>query len=164
VHPCFVSELHARLEQHTANLLTTGQPLCLATDETDLEFLQPFKDRFDLIQFSDLASATLTPYHWAGIVETLICAAAPERFMGTRLSTLSARIATLRGHLSITTGIDAAIYYTQAPLWSGSQEPYSKPTQKHIDEFGETDTPWWVSMYREPIWGRAYRSTWTETQ
>lgn len=156
--------------RHTVNLLPQGQMLYVATDETDPEFLRPFQERYRVVQFQDLAVAGQTPSHWTGIVETLICAAAPERFVGTRLSTFSARIATLRGHMSRSSGehagIDTALYYTQPPIWSASPEtraPYALPQRKHEDEHGETATPWWISVTQVPIWGRAYKSVWADT-
>jgi hypothetical protein len=159
--------------RHTENLLSEGQTLYLATDETDPAFLRPFQERFRIVRFDDLAAdvGAETPEHWIGIVETLICASAPERFVGTRLSTFSARIATLRGHLSSTAGphagIDTALYYTQPPLRRARPEerkPYGVPSQKHCDEHNETATPWWQSITREPIWGRAYQAVWADTK
>jgi hypothetical protein len=157
--------------RHTENLVPAGQTLYLATDETDPAFLDPFRERFELVRFGDLAAEVTggTPAHWTGIVETLVCAAAPERFIGTRLSTFSARIATLRGHLSMAggrqAGIDTALYYTQPPLWGATAEerkPYGSPRRKHFDEHGETAMPWWQSVAREPLWGRAYRAVWAD--
>jgi hypothetical protein len=124
------------------------------------------------VQFKDLAPEVLeeTAPHWTGIVETLICAAAPHRFIGTRLSTFSARIATIRGHWSRGsgrhTGIDTALYYTQPPLWgatAGELRPYASPCHHHMDEHGETAMPWWLSAAREPIWSRAYQAVWADT-
>jgi len=155
----------------STGLVPEGETLYLATDETDPEFLRPFRERFRLVQFHDLESGVVadTPPEWIGIVETLICAAAPQRFVGTRLSTFSARIATLRGHLSCGSarhaGIDTALYYTQPPLWQAGpeeQRPYAVPRRKHRDEHGETSTPWWQSIAREPVWGRAYEATWAD--
>jgi GDP-fucose protein O-fucosyltransferase len=158
--------------RHTENLVSEGQTLYLATDETDPEFLRPFRERFQIVRFEDLAAQVTaeTPDHWIGIVETLICASAPDRFVGTRLSTFSARIATLRGHLSCATGqyagIDTALYYTQPPLRGARPEekrPYGPSCQKHDDEHGETAMPWWQSIAREPLWGRAYQAVWADT-
>jgi len=157
--------------RHIACLIPEGETVYLATDETDPEFLRPFRERFQLVQFRDLASGVVadTPSEWIGIVETLICAAAPQRFVGTRLSTFSTRIATLRGHLSYGSGrhagIDTALYYTQPPLWHARPEeqyPYAVPRRKHRDEHGETSTPWWQSIAREPVWGRAYEAVWAD--
>jgi hypothetical protein len=158
--------------RHIACLAPEGETVYLATDETDAEFLRPFRERFRLVQFHDLAAGVVadTPSEWIGVVETLICATAPQRFVGTRLSTFSARIATLRGHLSYGSGrhagIDTALYYTQPPLWHTGPEardPYAVPRRKHRDEYGETGTPWWQSIAREPVWGRAYEAVWAET-
>ncbi|MDA1316212.1 MAG: O-fucosyltransferase family protein [Acidobacteria bacterium] len=158
---------------HMANLFSPGQTIYVATDEQDLEFLQPVRERYDIVTLGQLDPEVVSaiPHHWSGIVETLICAAAPERFVGTRLSTFSARISILRGHMSLTpgsdlAGIDTALYYTQPPLWQPSaeaQRPYGKPLAKHVDEFGETDLPWWESRRHVPVWGRAYKAVWAET-
>ncbi len=157
---------------HTANLFEPGELLYLATEETAPDFLRPFKQRYRLVRYPDLTPEVTArvPHHWTGIVETLICAAAPGRFAGTRLSTFSARIAILRGHRSRSSGpdagIDTALYYTQPPLWNASPEqkrPYSPPLQKHADEHGETATPWWESIVHEPVWGRAHQSIWAQT-
>ncbi len=158
--------------RHIENVIPAGQTVYLATDETDPAFLRPFEERFRLVRFQDLAADVVreTPSHWIGIVETLLCAVAPGRFAGTRLSTFSARIATIRGHLSCGSGrhagIDSAIYYTQPPLDGASpeeQRPYAPPFRKHEDEHGETATPWWQAILREPIWGRAYQAVWSDT-
>jgi hypothetical protein len=155
--------------RHTENILPAKQTLYLATDEVDQGFLGPFQDYFRLVRFSDLSADVVaqTPDHWIGIVETLVCAAAPGRFVGTRLSTFSSRIATLRGHLSYGStrhaGIDSAIFYTQPLLEQARDEearPYSTPVRKHADDYGETSMPWWRSITREPVWGRAYEVTW----
>lgn len=155
--------------RHTANLAPPGAVLYVATDEADPAFLQPLAERFRLVRFADLPIAGAVPEHWVGIVETLICAMAPGVFVGTRLSTFSARIVTIRGHLSYGTGpyagIDTAVYYTQPPLWTsmeGEQMPYPAPERKHADPHGETGLPWWISVQREPIWARAYESTWRD--
>ncbi len=158
--------------RHVEHLLEPGQTLYLATDEHDPEFRAPLADRFRLVRYPDLPLdvRAATPPHWIGILETLLCAAAPQRFIGTRLSTFSARIATVRGHLSHGSGphagIDTAIYYTQPPLWATEpkdRKPYGAPRAKHHDEFGETSLPWWESIQREPIWGRAYEAVWADT-
>ena len=157
--------------RHIENLIPAGATLYLATEETGPEFLGPFRERFHLVRFEDLARDVVecTPSHWIGALETLVCAAAPERFIGTRLSTFSARIATVRGHLSNGpgryAGIDTALYYTQPPLHGArpeEQRPYGPPLRRHEDEHGETGTPWWRSIYREPLWGRAYRAVWAD--
>ncbi|MEQ1898453.1 MAG: hypothetical protein ABL971_13805 [Vicinamibacterales bacterium] len=158
--------------RHTANIISEGATLYLATDETDPAFLRPFEERFRLVRFTGLPEdvTSRTPYHWQGIVETLLCAAAPGRFVGTRLSTFSSRIATVRGHLSCGPGphadSDTALYYTQPPIEQPRPEellPYDPPRRKHEDQHGETSTPWWKSVAREPIWSRAYQATWVDT-
>jgi hypothetical protein len=156
---------------HIANVIPTGSTLYLATDETDPAFIGPFQDRYQLVRLQDLPAVTAAiPPEWAGIVETWICAAAPERFVGTRYSTFSARIATLRGYFSRGngphSGIDTALYYTQPPLAKARPEelrPYGVPRAKHMDEHGETAQPWWESIVREPLWSRAYQSVWADT-
>jgi hypothetical protein len=159
----------ADILRHTERLFTPGQTLYIATDETDPAFLDVFRRRYDVITFADLGpDLVAVPFHWKGVVETLVCAAAPGRFVGTRLSTLSARISILRGHLSRTpdrplTGIDTALYYTQPPLWSAGRDdsrPYREPVGKHEDEFGETALPWWESCWTTPVWGRAHQAIW----
>lgn len=162
-----------RIVAHTENLFRPGQTIYVATDEQDPEFLKPLRDRYDVVTLGDLDAdfVAAIPYHWLGIVETLICAAAPGRFVGTRLSTFSARISILRGHMSLTpegdlAGIDTALYYTQPPFRHTSpeaQNSYNKPTAKHIDALGETDQPWWESQWHTPVWGRAYKAIWAET-
>ena len=158
---------------HTENLFRPGQTIYIATDEQDPAFLQPLRGRYDIVTLGQLNADVVSaiPYHWLGIVETLICAAAPDRFVGTRLSTFSARISILRGHISLSTdsdlaGIDTALYYTQPPLRHASAEslrPYVKPSTKHADALGETDQPWWESSYQVPVWGRAHKAVWAET-
>lgn len=163
----------ASIVAHTENLFRPGQTIYVATDEHDLEFLKPLRDRYDVVTLGDLDAGFVgaIPYHWLGIIETLICAAAPDRFVGTRLSTFSARISILRGHISITpesdlAGIDTALYYTQPPFRhtsAGARNPYGEPTSKHADALGETDQPWWESQWHTPVWGRAYKAIWAET-
>ncbi|MCB2073719.1 MAG: hypothetical protein H6917_16775 [Novosphingobium sp.] len=160
--------------EHIEALLESGQTVYLATDEPESEFFAPLRERFCVVTFERLLPDVVekTPDHWRGIVETLICAGAPGRFIGTRLSTFTARIQLLRGHLSHTPGgdcegIDTALYYTQPPLWAaktGDDRPYAQPSGKHVDEFGETAETWWQSCRRVPIWGRAYREVWAETE
>ena len=161
----------AEILRHTANLVAPGSVLYLATDERDPSFLEPFAERFQLVRFADLPVAGETPARWVGILETLVCAMAPGVFVGTRLSTFSARIATVRGHLSYGAGpyagIDTAVYYTQPPLWDASdaeRQPYPVPAQRHEDPHGETGRPWWISVQREPIWARAYEATWRDVE
>ena len=158
--------------RHVEKLVPAGATLYLATEETNAEFLGPFQERFRVVRFENLAQEVIacTPPHWIGIVETLLAAAAPGRFIGTRLSTFSARISTVRGHLSNGagrySGIDTALYYTQPPLEHARPEelrPYGPPLRPHEDEHGETGTPWWKSIYREPLWGRAYKAVWADT-
>ena len=158
--------------RHTENLYSVGETLYLATDETEEEPLRALRERYRVVQFADLPPEVVsqTPYHWVGIVETLVCAAAPGRFAGTRLSTFSSRIATLRGHWQRAGGryaeLDTALYYTQPPIYGvkpEEMEPYAAPQQKHVDQHGETSTPWWESMTREPLWSRAYEATWADT-
>jgi hypothetical protein len=159
---------------HTKALFEPGQTIYLATDETDGVFFDALREHFHIVTFERLLEEVIknTPSHWRGLVETLICAGAPGRFVGTRLSTFSARIHILRGYLSCTQGedcegIDTALYYTQ-PAFSATtpseNRPYARPSEKHVDEFGETLEPWWQSIRKFPVWGRAYRDIWTELQ
>ena len=134
--------------QHTEALLSPGQTIYVATDETDSAFLGRFREKFDVVTFDCLPDRIVadTPDHWRGIIETLICAGAPGRFIGTRLSTFSSRISTLRGHLSHTRdsdseGIDTALYYTQPPLHAETDEevaPYRQTSEEHVDQLRET--------------------------
>ncbi len=152
---------------HTAALLSPGQPIYIATDEIDSAFLDIFREQFTVVTFGGLPEEIVDniPDHWCGIIETLICAAAPGRFIGTRLSTFSSRIATLRGHLSHTKGsdceaIDSELHYTQPPLYGktggGLFARYWRTSEKQVDQLGETGIPWWLS--KDPIWGRAYQA------
>ena len=160
--------------QHIRALLEPGQTIYLATDEPEGAFFDVLREEFHVVTFDRLLEevAKKTPDHWRGIVETLICAGAPGPFVGTRLSTFSARIQILRGHLSRTRGgdcegIDTALYYTQPPLGASTvsdARPYAQPSEKHVDEFGETVEPWWRSSQTVPVWGRAHRDVWAETQ
>ncbi len=147
--------------EHTRRVFEAGQPLYVATDEQTAAFLDPLRRTYPVTTYGDLPadlSASIPP-EWVGIVETLVCAAAPGRFAGTRLSTFSARISTLRGYLSTTpgaplSGIDTTLYYTQPPLHDGPE----------LDPSAETAQPWWESAQRTPLWGRAYEPTWAETE
>lgn len=157
--------------ENTQAWLLPRQPLYVATDEKDAAFLGVLRERYEVITFHDLPLEIVAnvPHHWCGIVETLICAAAPGRFIGTRLSTFSARIATLRGHLSYTKGgdceaIDANLYYTQPPLHEKPRQGilsklWRKPAGQ-ADPATETRIPWWLS--KDPAWARAYEACWTE--
>ncbi|MFT4823325.1 MAG: hypothetical protein ACJAUG_001501 [Halioglobus sp.] len=157
--------------KHTEALLSSDQPIYVATDEKNSEFLDAFRKNFNVVTFDSLPTEVVadTPDHWLGIIETLICAGAPGRFIGTRLSTFSTRIATLRGHLSHTQGsdcegIDTALYYTQPPLHVKTKKelkPYRRTNEKHMDQLGETGLPWWLS--KDPPWARAYRDCWAQT-
>ena len=158
--------------EHTEALLSLGQPIYVATDETNGAFLDVFRKKFAVVTFDCLPGEIVAdiPDHWCGIIETLICAAAPGRFIGTRLSTFSSRISTLRGHLSHTKGsdcegIDAELHYTQPPLYAktvaGLFARYWGTSARNVDQLGETGIPWWLS--KDPIWGRAYRACWAET-
>ena len=40
--------------RHTENLAPAGGTVYLATDETDAEFLRPFRERFQLVRYCDL--------------------------------------------------------------------------------------------------------------
>ena len=158
--------------QHTNNLFESGQTIYVSTDEEDAAFLEQFRKRYRVVNLGLLKKAldAAVPYHFEGILETLICAAAPGRFVGTRLSTFSARIATIRGYLSTMwrgplADIDTALYYTQPPLASAvahRDAPYRRPAQKHRDELGETDQEWWKSAATAPLWGRAYSAVWAQ--
>ena len=159
------------LEQ-TQALLSSEHPIYVATDETNSAFLDVFREKFEVVTFDGLPEEIVanTPHHWCGIVETLICAAAPDRFIGTRLSTFSARISTIRGHMSCTKGgdcegIDTNLYYTQPPLHAkadkGLLRRLWRKGAKQVDPVVETETPWWLS--KDPVWARAYQACWAET-
>lgn len=159
-----------RILAHTEALFEPGQTLYLATDEADLAFFDAFRERLNVVTFADLGVAAETAAHLTGLVETLVCAAAPGPFVGTRLSTFTSRIATLRGYLATTglgraAGLDTALYYTQPPLDATARErrPYAPRKALHEDALGETATPWWRSAARVPLWARAYRSVWLDT-
>lgn len=159
--------------EHTQALLSPDQPVYVATDETDKAFLDVFRETFEVVTFGNLPRDIVadTPPHWCGIIETLICAPAPGRFIGTRLSTFSSRISLLRGHLSFTKGgdfekIDANLYYTQPPLDAKPKRRWSarfrKTGPKQVDPSVETGMPWWLS--KDPVWARAYKACWAETE
>jgi hypothetical protein len=153
----------AQILAHVHGLFDPGQTLYLATDHDDLTFFDALRASFHVVTFADLGVEADTPPHAKGIVETLVCAGAPGPFAGTRLSTFSSRIATLRGHLSQgapgqAAAVDARIYYTQPPPGAAgsSGRPYAGPGA----DGGETALPWWQSMQSVPLWGRAYEDTW----
>jgi hypothetical protein len=155
---------------HTQALFAPGQTLYLATDEANLSFFDAFRERFHVVTFEDIGVSESTEAWCTGIVEALVCAAAPGPFVGTRLSTFSNRIATLRGYLASTAsgrdaGIDTALYYTQPPLDATGEEclPYDAPVHRHRDARGETAQRWWHTAARVPLWARAYRDVWLET-
>lgn len=160
----------AELLAHTRGLYEPGTTLYLATDHDDPTFFAPLRAAFHIVTFRDLDVAAATPPHWVGIVETLICAAASAPFAGTRLSTFSARIATLRGHLALTpagheAGVDDTLYFTQPPLDAGAEErrPYPSAAEARLAGRAETTAPWWESARRVPLWGRTYAAIWRET-
>jgi hypothetical protein len=167
------TQIDARqIVENTQSLLQSNQPVYLATDESDAGFLGVLRERLDLTTFQDLPADIVAkvPHHWCGIIETLICAAAPGRFIGTRLSTFSARIAILRGHLSFTKGgdceaIDTTLYYTQPPLTEPAKSGVlSRLWRRKIpppDPAWETRVPWWLS--KDPLWARAYEACWADT-
>jgi hypothetical protein len=137
-----------------------GETLYLATDARDGALLRVLRDEFHVVAFADLPEdvTSRTPAAWRGMLEMLVCAAAPGRFVGTRLSTFSARIATLRGHLSQSAdgdcaGLDTTLHYTQPSLHGPSRDPRD-----------ETREPWWRAIRSAPIWSRAYREVWTGTE
>jgi len=157
---------------HSQALLSPEQPIYVATDETNKAFLNVFRETFEVVTFDDLPRDIVadTPPHWCGIVETLTCAPAPGRFIGTRLSTFSSRISLLRGHLSHTKGgdfekIDSNLHYTQPPLDTRSKmrflTSFWKTSPKQVDPSVETGMPWWLS--KDPVWARAYQACWAET-
>jgi hypothetical protein len=161
-----------QIHEHVQTLLSPEHPIYIATDETDGAFLDGFREKFEVVTFSALPRETVanTPHHWCGIVETLICAAAPGRFMGTRFSTFSTRISTIRGHLACTSGgdfegVDTNLYYTQQPLNRKAEEGllgrFWRKGTRHVDPVAETATPWWLS--KDPLWARAYQVCWLET-
>lgn len=124
------------LLRHVRDDLVPGQTLYVASDEPAPAFLAPLREEHFVVTWDRLDPDVRagTPDHWRGIVETLVCAGAPGRFFGTRLSTFSARVATLRGHLARTAawaGLDTELRYTQPP------------------PDGET-----------PVWGRAHPRVW----
>jgi hypothetical protein len=148
---------------HTAVLFHSGETVYVATDESDGAFLDPLRERYRVVTWRDLPPRVTqaVPPRWVGIVETLICAAAQGRFAGTRLSTFSARAATVRGHLSVTPGgprygVDAMLYYTQPPL-QGDVGPNAAARAA-----AETAEPWWRSISHTPLWGRAYPPVWRD--
>lgn len=143
--------------QHTKEHIEPGETIYLATDEPAAEFFQPLAERYNLVRFDRLLGdvTDATPDHWRGVVEMLVCAAAPGRFIGTRLSTFTARIQTLRGHLSRVPngdcqGIDPSSRYTQLPFTG-------EPDDAELDS-----EPWWRFAHRVRMWGRAYPEVWTE--
>ena len=158
--------------ESTKALLFSGEPVYVATDETDAAFLDVFRENYEVVTFNDLPAEIRadTPHHWCGIVETLICAAASGRFIGTRLSTFTARIGIVRGHLSCTIGgdcdgLDSNLYYTQPPLHELPRkrllDKLWRSGRNQIDPAAETRVPWWLS--KDPAWARAYEACWEET-
>ena len=86
------------------------------------------------------------------MVEQLVCAQAGV-FVGTRLSTFTAFIQRMRGHMqrssdsSTTPIINTGIYYT-------TNRPY-KTLKLHDDELGETHR-----LLGQPVWGKAHERAW----
>lgn len=74
-----------------------GLPLYIATDESDNNFFNALKDKYDLYFYDDFGF-DLTPLEKA-IVEQIICSNA-EFFIGTKPSTYSARINRMRGEIN----------------------------------------------------------------
>lgn len=162
----------SQIRKQVQTLLSPEHPIYIASDEPNGAFLDGFREKFEVVTFNVLPQETVanTPHHWCGIVETLICAAAPGRFVGTRLSTFSARISTIRGHLACTSGgdfegVDTNLYYTQQPFNTKTDEGlfrrFWRKGVRHVDPVVETEAPWWLS--RDPLWARAYQTCWLET-
>lgn len=146
-------EILRHLKQH----VEPGETIYLATDEPAAAFFRPLAEHYNLVPFDRLLRdvTDATPEHWRGVVEMLVCAGAPARFIGTRLSTFTARIQTLRGHLSRVRdgdcrGIDASSRYTQPPF----------PGDPHDAQLDAE--PWWRFAHRVRMWGRAYPAVWME--
>lgn len=159
-----------RIVEHTRALFEPGTTLYVATDHADPGFFAPLRAVYHVVTFADLEVAEVTPPHAVGIVETLLCAAAPGPFAGTRLSTFSTRIATVRGHLAMTAagraaGLDATLHYTQPPLEADADpgRPYDAGEPARPACRDGTAEPWWVSVRHVPLWGRTYEAIWRET-
>ena len=85
----------------------------VATDERKRAFFAPLRDKYDLVFLDDLATegsllkaALDEDPNWAGMVEQLICGAAPV-FLGTWWSTFTGYITRIRGYR----GLRASTFY-----------------------------------------------------
>ena len=93
--------------QNTKNILEENISLYIATDETELEFLDTFGLEYSVFCWNDFftsrsatdVSITDIPEKLIGPIEQLICAHG-YRFIGTELSTFSSYITRLKGYLN----------------------------------------------------------------
>jgi len=102
-------------------LITAGESIYLATDESSPTFFDALRRRHPVIQFADLfhhgplRSVTVPP-KLIGCVEQVICAMG-RRFIGTQYSTFSSYITRLRGYLHA----PDTLIYDHNLLYSGAE-------------------------------------------
>ncbi|MEM7561561.1 MAG: O-fucosyltransferase family protein [Pseudomonadota bacterium] len=123
-------------------LLDTGKALYVATDETDVEFLDVLGEQFPVYCWRDfygvragrVADDIAIPDSLVGPIEMLICACA-DRFVGTDLSTFSSYITRLRGYIG---ALDTNAYYhtheNEKPLVPNAQ-PDQLRGKNYLREF-----------------------------
>ena len=82
------------------DIIPTGSKLYIATDHKDMEFFIPFKEKYEVFFYHDVAHVFTTTLHenYIGLVEQLICTRA-IKFVGNELSTFSSYIYRLRGYM-----------------------------------------------------------------
>lgn len=131
------------------DILPAGEPLYIATDETDPEHLAPLASDRPVITWKDLAgvttagssSATSAPALLAGPIEQLVCTAA-RVFVGTRFSTFSMYINRLR---CFTGAPDTEVrYHTPEDIQPGAPSPDPAGMRKGRD---------WSTEYMD-LWRR----------
>lgn len=141
----------AQPPEHTAqrinDILPAGEPLYIATDETDPSHLAPLSRDRPVITWQDLAgvstgrraSAAGVPALLAGPVEQLVCTAA-RAFVGTRFSTFSMYINRLR---SFTGAADTKVrFHTPEPNQPGAPPPAPAGVRKGRDWSTEYTDLW----------------------
>lgn len=148
----------ATIIANTRAALPPDEPLYIATDEKDPEFLREWRELYTPQRIYSLdanfsETVAKAPTRWLGLIEMIVASQA-KMFVGSRLSTFSGYITRLRGYMNAT---NQETHFTtdKADEWLALER------ERGLEGYRAGDRlPLWAKEWSWATWGREFKDAW----
>ncbi len=148
----------ATIIANTRAALPPDEPLYIATDEKDPEFLREWRDLYTPQRIYSLDAnfsntVAKAPTRWLGLIEMIVASQA-KMFVGSRLSTFSGYITRLRGYMNAT--------YQETHFTTDKADDWlALERERGLEGYRSGDRlPLWAKDWAWATWGREFKDAW----